>query len=164
MKRLLLGSFIALGLLGISHAEPLCEGDIDCFTKFEESKDIRYLEYGCDNYKDQSFGHSCTRLYIEYINKMLKDVNYLCDKGNMMACMIKVQYNMDLKYRDKTTVSRELREILKRTEEKCENEEDDIACVLAYKMYKVVVGNPEKARYYLNKVKSNKWTSKINDY
>jgi hypothetical protein len=164
MKRLLLGGFVALGLLGLSRAEPLCEGDIDCFTKFEESKDIRYLEYGCDNYKDQSFGHSCTRLYIEYINKMIKDVNYLCDKGNMMACMIKVQYNLDSKYRDKTTISRELHEILKRTEEKCESEEDDIACVLAYKMYKVVVGNPEKARYYLNKVKSNKWTSKINDY
>jgi hypothetical protein len=164
MKRLLLGGFVALGLLGLSHAEPLCEGDIDCFTKFEESKDIRYLEYGCDNYKDQSFGHSCTRLYIEYINKMLKDVNYLCDKGNMMACTIKVQYNLDSKYRDKTTVSRELHEILKRTEEKCESEEDDIACVLAYKMYKAVVGSPEKARYYLNKVKSNKWTSKINDY
>jgi hypothetical protein len=152
MKRLLLGGgFTILCLLGLSHAEPLCKDDIDCFIKYSETKDVHYLEYGCDNYKDQSFGHSCTRLYIEYINKMTKDVNYLCNKGNILACNMNVLYNFDGKRRDRTTTLRELHELLKQAEQKCESEEDIMECVVAYKMYKVVVGNPEKAEYYLNK-------------
>jgi hypothetical protein len=150
MKRLLFGGFIALSFLGLSYAEPLCKDDVDCIAKFANSKDTRYLEYGCDNYKDQSPGNSCI-LFDELLLLKLKiDTVYLCDKGNSTACLIKIIYNLDEKNRDRVGAKKEVDVFLKKAEQKCEYEEDYMGCMTVYRIYKNLE-KPEKAKYYYNK-------------
>jgi hypothetical protein len=158
MKRLLFGYFVILSLLRLSYAEPLCKNDVDCVVKYElNNRDIRYLTYGCDNYKDQSFGHSCMKLYDILLDKIKKDIVYLCEvKGNSSACINKNIYNFDLKFRDKTSVGKEALEILKQSERKCENEVDLMECVTAFHVHKFL-GNSEKAKYYFNKFERLLW-------
>jgi len=138
MKRLLFGGFIALSLLRLSYAEPLCKDDLDCLVKYVKNGDVRYLEYGCDNYKDRSFGHSCKKLYQIFLNKMGRDVIYLCDKGNSAACQYKILYNFDGGFRDKTSAAKEVAETLKQSEQRCENKVDIMECISAYNVYKLL--------------------------
>jgi hypothetical protein len=153
MKRLLFGYFVILSLLRLSYAEPLCKNDIDCVRKWAvNNRDIRYLTYGCDNYKHQSFGHSCTMLYFTLLDRIQKDIIYLCEKGNSSACFIKILYNLDSKFRDVTSAAEETVEILERSERRCENKVDFMECAVASIFY-TLSGNYEKAEYYLNKIK-----------
>jgi hypothetical protein len=151
MKRLLFLGFIALSLLRLSYAEPLCKNDLDCLIKYVKSDNVNYLVYGCDNYKDQSPGHSCTKLYGILLDKMKRDIIYLCGKGNSSACYYKIIYNFDGRFRNEKSVAKEGLEILKQSEQRCENREDVIECINAYQVYKLL-GNSEKANYYLNKI------------
>jgi hypothetical protein len=150
MKRLLFGGFIALSLLRLSYAESLCKDDLDCFVKYANTKDINYLMYGCNNYKNQSYGRSCMRLYSIFLDNMKRDIVDFCDKGNSMACSYKIIYNLDGKFRDETTVMKETFMILKQSEQRCENEEDVTECIVAHLLHKFL-GNSERAKYYYDK-------------
>jgi len=150
MKSLLFGGFIAISFLRLSYAEPLCKDDLDCFIKYATSKDIDYLEYGCENYKYRSYGHSCMALYNTLLNEIKKDIVYFCEKGSSLACYTKIAYNLDGKFRDKQSIAKELTTILKQSERRCENEEDGIECAAAYQMHKHL-GNSRKANYYYDK-------------
>ncbi len=152
MKRLLFGYFVILSLLRLSYAEPLCKNDLDCLIKYVTIRDVRYLTYGCDNYKDRSFGYSCTKLYDILLDRIMKDIIYLCEKGNSLACYKKIIFNFDLKFRDQASLAKEAFEILKLSEQKCENKIDVMECISAYSIHKAL-GNSEKAEYYLNKIK-----------
>jgi hypothetical protein len=151
MKKLLFGGFIALNLLRLSYAEePLCKDDLDCIVKYYSSKDIHYLEYGCDNYKDRSPGNSCTVLYGILLLKIKRDIVYLCDKGNSMACLNKIVYNLDEKFRNRVSAKKETDVILKKSEQQCEYEEDYMGCLTASGIYKSLE-KTENAKYYYNK-------------
>ncbi len=151
MKRLLFGGFIVLSFLRLSYAEPLCKDDLDCMVKYVSTNDTSYLEYGCNNYKNQSYGHSCIKLYGILLNKIKKDVVYLCNKGTTAACEYKILYNFDGKFRDKMTVAKETLENLKQSEQRCEDKMDVLECIDAYSLHQLM-GNSEKAKYYLNKI------------
>jgi len=150
MKRLLFGCFIVLSFLRFSYAEPLCKDDLDCYMKYAANNDIGYLEYGCDNYKNQSYGYSCTELYSILLKKIRRDIVYFCNKGSSMACVYKITYNLDGKFRDKISALKESLMILKQSEQRCENEQNAMECIMAYQMNKLL-GNSEKAKYYHDK-------------
>ena len=149
MKKLLFGGFIALSFLRLSYAEPLCKDDLDCIAKYGKTNDVIYLMDGCINYKNQS-GHSCTLLYGISLNRVAKDIVYFCDKGDSMACFYKITYNLDGKFRDEASAAKEVAEILKQSEQRCENEEDVTECIVAYQVNKLL-GNSRKAKYYYDK-------------
>jgi hypothetical protein len=151
VERLLFGGFIALTLLRLSYAEELlCKDDLDCLIKYNDSKDIHYLEYGCDNYKDRSPGNSCIMLYNTLLPKMKEDMVYLCDKGNTAACLNKIEFNLDGKFRNKVSAEKETNAILKKSEQECEYKEDYMGCITASTIYEKLK-KPEKAKYYYNK-------------
>jgi len=152
MKSLLFGGFIALSFLRLSYAESLCKNDLECLIKYVQNGDVSYLKYGCDNYKDWSFGHSCIKLYQILLDKMAGDIIYLCNKGNSAACQYKIIYNFDGGFRDKASAAKEVAETLKQSEQRCENKVDIMECLSAHNTYKHL-GNSEKAEYYLNKIK-----------
>jgi hypothetical protein len=150
MKRLLFGGFIALSLLRLSYAEPSCKDDLDCFGKYAHTNNVSYLVYGCLNYKNQSHGYSCTKLYSLSLDQIAKDIVDFCNKGNSLACTYKITYNLDGKFRDETSTIKEMSMILKQSEQRCENEEYVMECIVAYQVYKLL-GNSKKTKYYYDK-------------
>ncbi|MCC6026808.1 MAG: hypothetical protein LM575_07550 [Caldimicrobium sp.] len=91
-------------------------------------------------------------LYFTLLDRIQKNIIYLCEKGNSSACFIKILYNLDSKFRDVTSAAEETVEILERSERRCENKVDFMECAVASIFY-TLSGNYEKAEYYLNKIK-----------